>query len=165
MDSRLKRCWTLIFQASAKMRDFGHSFSGQDLEKLTLAQARVLEVVFQCSPQGVMLKDIARRVKLTPGAVSQTIDVLVKMDLVERNSDPNDRRAVNIHIAKRGMEIRNEVSSTLDKTMEAVLSKKSPKERAAFVSILEQFIEHFANTQQSGRRLVAESLLVMEDTQ
>ena len=52
--------------------------------RLPLSQLRVVGVIYDRHPEGVMLKDIADELKLTPGAVSQTVDVLVREDIVKR---------------------------------------------------------------------------------
>ena len=62
--------------------------------RLPLSQLRVVGVIYDRHPAGVMLKDIADELKLTPGAISQTVDVLVRENLVERTTSPTDRRAI-----------------------------------------------------------------------
>ena len=50
--------------------------------RLPLSQLRVVGVIYDRHPEGVMLKDIADELKLTPGAISQTVDVLVRENIV-----------------------------------------------------------------------------------
>ena len=162
MDVRFKRSWTLIFHTAGMLRDFGFKLGDHNIEKLTIAQERVLQIVIQNSPKGVMLKDIAKEVGLTPGAVSQTIELFVRYGLVERTSDAHDRRAVNIHITKRMEELRDKVIGIFDNMMESVLEKRTVKEREAFIGIFEDIMKKFA-TSESTRRHVGETLLAMEE--
>lgn len=163
MDRQFRRSWTLIMHAAGKLRDFGAALSGGSMDSLTIGQERVLQVVFQNSPDGVKLKEIAKQVKLTPGAVSQIIESLVQMGMVERSSDASDRRAVNIHITSKCEGIRNQVVGFFDEAMETVLAKKTPEECAAFIDILEKIIAKTAFTSESTRRYAGETLLAMEE--
>lgn len=163
MDSRFKRSWTLIFHAACKMREQAHSFSGGDLDKLTGAQERVLGVVFQHSPEGVKLKEIANEVKLTPGAVSQIIEILVNHGLVERTPDPNDRRAVKINVSRRSEEQRTRMIDVFDKFMERIFSESTPEQGQAFLDLMEKIVDEMPCNRESVRRLAGESLLTMEE--
>jgi Transcriptional regulators len=135
----------------------------RSMDKMTVAQERVLGVVFQKSPEGVKLKDIAKCVNLSPGAVSQIIEMLVKEGLVERNSDPSDRRAVNIHVTAKSKLVRDHVVAAFDDVIRSVLEERTPEERETFTAILERIVERFSSTRESVRRHSGETLLSMEE--
>ena len=54
--------------------------------RLPLSQLRVMGVIYDRHPEGIMLKEVADELKLTPGAISQSVDVLVRENLVERST-------------------------------------------------------------------------------
>lgn len=163
MRSNYKRSWTLVFHAASKMRDQAFCMGDADIEKLTIAQERVLQVVYRESPQGVKLKDIAKQVQLTPGAVSQIIESLVKFGMVERVSDPNDRRAVNIHVSQKGENQRQRTIELFDREFEEVLAESTPEEREGFIAIMEKIVQKFSDCRVSTRRYAGETLLSMEE--
>jgi DNA-binding MarR family transcriptional regulator len=55
-----------------------------------------------------MLKDIADELKLTPGAISQTVDILVRENIVERTVSPTDRRAILLRPTAQGLILKDE---------------------------------------------------------
>jgi DNA-binding MarR family transcriptional regulator len=51
-------------------------------------------------PDGVSVKDLAEKLSVTPGAVTQFIDALVEKGLVKREEDHNDRRLLRIKLTE-----------------------------------------------------------------
>ena len=163
IDPRFKRSWTLIFHAACKMREQAHCFSDGTLDKLTLAQERVMGIVFQHSPEGIKLKEIAKIVQLTPGAVSQIIEVLVNYDLVERSPDPTDRRALKIHVSRKSEEQRTKMVGVFDNYMEKIFSECTPEQGQAFLDLMEKIVNQMPVSRESIRRFTGDSLLAMEE--
>lgn len=171
MDSdapRQERSWTLILHVACAMRDYATELDGGRMEKMTVAQERVLGAVYRCTStkeggDGLKLKDIASTVKLSPGAVSQIIEMLVQEGLVVRKNDPHDRRAVKIHPSEDSQVIRGRVIERFDKLINSVLEEKTPEEREAFIDILERILEKLAPKGESIRRHAGETLLSMEE--
>jgi DNA-binding MarR family transcriptional regulator len=48
----------------------------------------------------VAVKDLVEMLNVTPGAVTQFVDALVKMDLVRREEDSKDRRIIRIKLTE-----------------------------------------------------------------
>jgi len=48
--------------------------------------------------EGVSVKELAKLVRVTPGAVTQFIDIFVAKKLVKREANLKDRRVVNIKL-------------------------------------------------------------------
>ena len=154
MEDRYKLSWKLIFMASRRLRDYGLSASEideQDFHQVTIAQERVLEVIF-ASETGVKLKDVAEKLELTPGAVSQTTETLVRDGLVERYTSPGDRRAIVLQPTEKCRKLRALSFQHFSRVMENALRRISTKERETFVNILEQVIEQTADRCKSMRR-------------
>ncbi len=64
---------------------------------LNMPQVHILASISH-RKEGVSVKELAEMLKVTPGAVSQLVDSLVKKDLVTREEDPKDRRSVRIRL-------------------------------------------------------------------
>jgi DNA-binding MarR family transcriptional regulator len=52
--------------------------------------------------EGIRLTELAARVGVTKQAVGQLVDDLVELGMVERISDPTDRRAKRVRFSRRG---------------------------------------------------------------
>ena len=81
----LQHNWELLFRNTDLLRDMidkYHPFKTQN--QITVAQIKMLVCITRHEPDGVMLKDIANELELTPGAVSQMVEHLVRLELLER---------------------------------------------------------------------------------
>jgi DNA-binding MarR family transcriptional regulator len=60
-------------------------------------QVRILFFIARQNEE-VAVRDLAEMLDVTPGAVTQFVDGLVKMDLVRREADARDRRIIRIKL-------------------------------------------------------------------
>lgn len=76
---------------------------------ISIPQLKLLGCLFRHQGESVRLKDIAFEMDVTPGGMSQAVDVLVRNGLVERVSSEIDRRAVSIKLSPEGQAQRKRV--------------------------------------------------------
>ncbi|MBO5923586.1 MAG: MarR family transcriptional regulator [Lentisphaeria bacterium] len=115
--------------------------------RLPLSQLRVVGVIYDRYPAGVMLKEIADELKLTPGAISQTVDVLVRENIVERTVSPADRRAVLLKPTDEGLKLKEQHSLQVENVMQAISKNVKPEEFATFAKVLEHLLEQIVALQ------------------
>ena len=60
----------------------------------------VVKILLELSERPMNLREIAGKYEVTPGAVTQFVDVLVSKSLVVRTEDPEDRRSTILSIPK-----------------------------------------------------------------
>jgi DNA-binding MarR family transcriptional regulator len=60
-------------------------------------QVRILHLIAG-REEGVPVSELADKMRVTPGAVTQFVDALVAKDLISRESDPDDRRIVRLRL-------------------------------------------------------------------
>lgn len=135
-----RQSWKLIVCAAQLLREYAVKGTKQKIEKLTMAQEKVIMVVF-AHPEGIMLKDIAEELGLTPGAVSQTIDIMVREGMLERVVSPQDRRAVSIRPTKKSRDLLQKNFTTFNNIMMSAQGDMTDSEKKAFVATLERVIE------------------------
>lgn len=68
---------------------------------MTVAQAATLEAL---ADGGVRLGELCRRLGIAPSTLSRNVDRLVERGLVEREPDPDDRRALRAELTDEGRE-------------------------------------------------------------
>lgn|GEM_PF-296670 len=85
----------LIEQMSSVTKQIHH---GVILQKPLLSppHARLLFAIASKEKEGMSVKELAEQANVTPGAITQFVDILVKNKLVKRYEDPNDRRIVRL---------------------------------------------------------------------
>ena len=77
------------------------------------------------APHGLSMTEVNRGILMTQGGVSRLISRLTSRGLVERCTDPHDRRTTSIRLTTRGAELQRTVgrlhARTVARTMRAVL--------------------------------------------
>jgi len=91
----------LTGQVFSVMKQVHHNISAHDTS-LSPPQAQLLITIARSSNNGLSVKELAESINVTPGAITQFADALIKKGLVERESDINDRRIVRMKLTTSG---------------------------------------------------------------
>ncbi len=94
----------------------------------------VLEALLHKGPMPVNV--IGAKVLLTSGSITTAVDRLERRGLVERKSDPNDRRARIVHLTEAGHELIVRLFEKHERDMERAVSGLTPAERGFLVDLL-----------------------------
>lgn len=112
MNREATECWRLLFGLVDDFRELAarrnRNMEIAEFANVTVGQMRVLKAIFAFQekyPDGVMLKQLAEKVNLTPGAASIIVDTLVKQGVLDRRTSEVDRRAVRIGLSEQGKKI------------------------------------------------------------
>lgn len=132
--------WRSLLRLADRLSSAGVSDSALH-NRLSISQLRVIGVIYERHPEGIMLKEVADELKLTPGAISQTVDTLVKENLVERTVSPKDRRAILLRPTDVGLTLKAEHSSKVECVMQSISSDIPEEEFKIFSSVLERLLE------------------------
>lgn len=140
--------WRLLFTASEMMRNLHsrkHLYSEEGGRAVTLSQARVLGSLLIGEEKGLKVKELAAELGITPGAVSQIVDSLVNMGLVNRSECPSDRRSVTIVLSDSGTELRRRLDSDFSALGEHIFEDVTEEEQKVFRTVLVKMISHMEN--------------------
>ncbi|MBQ9336897.1 MAG: MarR family transcriptional regulator [Lentisphaeria bacterium] len=157
MDSnRTYECWRTLLALADDFREQANraNLDSQLITTVTVGQLRVLKAVanltFDTNTEGLMLKTLAEKVKLTSGAVSIIVDALVKQGLLERRHNSTDRRAVNIVLSDAGREKVARYSAFYTRLTENFFRELSEEEQKQLSSLLTRFREKIRREQQQN---------------
>ncbi len=89
----------LIERLLSVMKQIHHGVPSQD-SCISPSQARLLFIIDSKKEAGISVKELAEKLMVTPGAITQFVDALVKKDFVRRHEDPNDRRIVRLTLTE-----------------------------------------------------------------
>ena len=109
--------------------------------KLSPPQIHILFFIRK-QPEDVSVKDLAKMLKVTPGAVTQFVDTLVKMDLVKREEDPKDRRIIRIKLTELAISKLEEFRESYLASISQVFEVLSDAEMEELVRLLEKVDTH-----------------------
>ncbi len=105
---------------------------------VTLLQLRLLVVL--ASQGGTNLSTLAEAVGVHVSNASRTCEALVKMGLVERRDDPDDRRNVILSVRDRGQQVVDDVLNRRRALLTDLLARLSPADREAIVGPLQRLV-------------------------
>ncbi len=118
-----------------------HVKSGQTTAKkfgLTPTQAFILWYLKRNGQ--TKASDLAKVAGLSPGAVTQVCDELVREELVLRTRSSDDRRVVNIEIADGGMMLISKMQNERTKVMRMIMEELSPQEADVCLDVMERVV-------------------------
>jgi DNA-binding MarR family transcriptional regulator len=98
-------------------------------ESLPMAQVELLQSLVESAPARV--GDLAARLRLAPSTVSGLISQMITAGLVERGTDPRDRRVAVVALSEAGRRQLGEWNAAHQRRIAAALADLEPGERAA----------------------------------
>ncbi len=104
------------------------------MREVTLPQGRALRVI--ASSQGCTMGALAKSLHVTLGAATGLVDRLIQQGLVQRQSDPDDRRIVRVRLTRAGRRAHTAVEEGARRRLSEALEKLSPEQRTRLVEAL-----------------------------
>ncbi len=89
---------------------------------------------------GCRVQDTAERLELTAPTISIGVRRLETMGLVQRNADPDDQRAVRLHLSPQGRKIASKARAMRASRLDAMLAPMTEEERETFLALLERAV-------------------------
>jgi DNA-binding MarR family transcriptional regulator len=117
--------------------------------ELTTSQALALRLVIFEGPQRV--GSLARHLGVTMATASRTVDALVAADLVRREPDPQDARAVRVVLTARGRREHKVRYERFLRALERLSDDLSEVERRQLADALETLGRLFAEPEPQAR--------------
>lgn len=99
-----------------------------DGERLTIPQFRTMQTLQRLGGEGATNLDLARRISVSPPAMTAMIDGLVERELVTRTTDPENRRQVLILLTEFGHECLATAMSALEERLAQGMGRLSDEE-------------------------------------
>lgn len=97
-----------------------------------------LKLMMEEAPQGVSLKALAKRMKMTIPASSLMVEALVNKQYVQRIPNPDDRRSVLITLTETGTELFDSVYARFHAELDRRAESLTEEELAAFASLVKK---------------------------
>jgi MarR family transcriptional regulator, organic hydroperoxide resistance regulator len=108
---------------------------------LSMPQVGILMQLHYRSNCGI--SEIGERFDITNAAASQLVDKLVQSGLIQREEDPNDRRAKLLNLTEKGRELIQQGIEERYRWVIQLAAKLAPEERAKIAEAL-QIMTHAA---------------------
>ncbi len=101
-----------LIEKLTKVTHAMHSGNNFPFGKYMLGRQQLMILFFVFEKKGLAsVKELAKSLKVTSGAVTQLVDALVKKKLVQREKSPDDLRVVNVKLTETTKKQFNEFKS------------------------------------------------------
>lgn len=87
--------------------------------------------------QNCGISDLSERFDITNAAASQLVDKLVQSGLIQREEDPNDRRAKLLNLTEKGKKLIQQGIEERYRWVDQVAAKLTPEERTKLAEAME----------------------------
>ena len=88
--------------------------------------------------EGILMREVAGYLHITPPSATSLINWLVKKDLVKRIVDVADRRTVKLVVTPSGVKLLKESFKKMSSIVEKEINKLNEKEKENFIIILKK---------------------------
>jgi len=90
--------------------------------------------------------DLARAAEVNPGAMTRLLDKLEARGLISRVADPDDRRAINIHLTDAGLLIWQDINQCGMRVRERAMHGMNEADREQLTRLLTQVRDNLSPT-------------------
>jgi DNA-binding MarR family transcriptional regulator len=104
---------------------------------LSIIQLRLLGVLRDRTP-GML--DLARHLNLDKSSITGLVDRAERRGLVQRNTTPEDGRAIRVSITPHGLQIASEITNQIEREINLLVTDLNDAERNHLVALLSQII-------------------------
>jgi len=103
---------------------------------LTTTQFFLLTALYE--EDGIFISTLARKVALDKATLTGMLDRLERDGLTERRADPEDRRAIRIHLTEKAEGLRHELTELYHENNGMFLSLLDEEERKVFEKVVDK---------------------------
>jgi DNA-binding MarR family transcriptional regulator len=114
-------------------------FKFWDSRGLTMSQLRLMASLYLNGSRTV--GELADELNVRPPTVTGLTDRLIKQQLIERGSDPCDRRVVRVDLTDEGRRVLAEIEVVGRAYMAEVMKRMGEEKVDRFVEVLDEFTE------------------------
>lgn len=119
---------------------------------LTVGQLRLMS---QLLDGGKSMSELADRLDVKLPTVTGLADRLVRMGMVERHDDPDDRRIVRIDLTEGGRHAMRQVEAVSREFLGPVFQRMGPERVRRFIEVFDEFMEAARQVREEARRSAA----------
>ena len=115
--------------------------------ELSLLQAYALTYLFFKGP--IKISELCEHMMVSPGAASQMVDRLEKLEMVERIADPNDRRVRKVVVLDKGERFVQDNFVHSQSWLSEIPTNITPEQETQITTILSILIQSSGKNHQS----------------
>ena len=141
--------WQDLLQVSDMMRV--HT-TPEELAKwgdVTIRQIKIMKTVWTLqneNPRGITLKRLAQDLNLSSATMSESVDTLVRKNMLQRQQNPDDRREVLITLSAYSESLFKEAVCKMDALSAQILADLTEQEKVFFIETMSKIFDKLKTT-------------------
>jgi DNA-binding MarR family transcriptional regulator len=150
MKSNKQKDFSGFFNTMLKMRKIlGQTLDdSQDDNIPTILQVRTLKMI-QENPL-IIPSELAFKLQMSSSAITQMTDRLIKLELISRKIDKNDRRLVRLSLSSHGEQYLLKILKRMEQKANKILAPISAQDLQTIVRIFNNFLQEYEKKDQSN---------------
>jgi DNA-binding MarR family transcriptional regulator len=143
MKANKQKDFSKFFNTMLKMRKILHqTLDDTDGDNIpTMLQVQTLKTIKENSP--ITASELASRLQMSPSALTQMTDRLIKSKFISRKNDKNDRRLILLSLTSDGEEHLASILKRMEQKANQILAPISAKDLETVVIIFEDFLQKY----------------------
>jgi DNA-binding MarR family transcriptional regulator len=127
-----------IFFQLAKASLAGTAFWGQKVEHLGVTTSQAMVLNFLGEEDRILPRVLRHKLQITSATMTGILDRLEKLDLIERQPHPDDRRAILVCLTEQGARYARDINRIMIAANDAFLRRVTAEDAQAFRNMLKQ---------------------------
>lgn len=143
MKANHQKDFSKFFNTMLKMRKIlDQTLDDSDEDNIpTMLQVQTLKTIKENSP--ITASELASILQMSPSALTQMTDRLIKSKFISRKNDKNDRRLILLSLTSDGEEHLASILKRMEQKANQILAPISAKDLKTVVSIFEDFLQKY----------------------
>lgn len=143
MKANKQKDFSKFFNTMLKMRKILHqTLDDTDGDNIpTMLQVQTLKTIKENSP--ITASELASRLQMSPSALTQMTDRLIKSKFISRKNDKNDRRLILLSLTNDGEQHLVSILKRMEQKANQILDPISAKDLETVVTIFEDFLQKY----------------------
>jgi DNA-binding MarR family transcriptional regulator len=126
-----------IFFQLTKASQTGADFWSKKVKHLNVTASQAMVLNFLGEEDRILATSLRQKLQITSATMTGILDRLEKLELIERQTHPYDRRAILVCLTDRGRQCATEINSIMVQANEEFLSGFNPEESENFRKMLD----------------------------
>ncbi|MDQ5930515.1 MAG: hypothetical protein QG594_2303 [Bacteroidota bacterium] len=143
MKANKQKDFSKFFNTMLKMRKILHqTLDDTDGDNIpTMLQVQTLKTIKENS--SITASELASRLQMSPSALTQMTDRLIKSKFISRKNDKNDRRLILLSLTNDGEQHLASILKRMEQKANHILDPISAKDLETVVTIFEDFLQKY----------------------
>lgn len=119
---------------------------------LTMRQFHLLQTVAPAAGEGLTFQQLVQALDISSPTLTGLVDRMADKALIEKFSDPHDRRVRRVRIAPEGLDAIMQMTTAIGNAVAEVLNRFDPRELRAFRDNAELMVRALERTRSQAER-------------